>query len=227
MQNNTRYKIQDTRYKNGFTLLNNFTKSKIAAKRHLTGFTLVEVLVSITVFVLVMGVATGLFVHVLQNQRKVLAYQELLDQTSFVMEYMTRGIRMAKKQRTATDPIACFDAGFVGHNYQIVSPSHLKFIRWDHLQGVAGEFICYKFYLDNVNHRLMRKRGVATSTPLTSPELRVTALRFKVIGDGIEPGEQIQPRVTIVLEVEGREYDPGKRPKLHLQTTVSQRDLDN
>ncbi len=190
------------------------------------GFTLVEVLVGITVFVLVISISIGFFVHVIQSQRKVLAYQELFDQTSFIMEYMTRGIRMAKRQRTATEPInpQCVP---VGRNYELVggSPSHLRFIRWDRTL-TPPSFVCYEFFLEGATLRV-RRGGVTTS--LTSPRLEVVNLRFRIEGDGVEATRetQLQPRITIILEVRGREYDVNRRSSIHFQTTVSQRDLDH
>jgi prepilin-type N-terminal cleavage/methylation domain-containing protein len=187
------------------------------------GFTLVEILVAISIFALIMVVAGGLFVHVLQSQKKVLAYQELFDQTSYIMEYITRGIRMAKKQRGATDPITCLTT--VGRNYELVgaSPHHLRFIRWDHLTATST---CYEFRLTANRLEVSRNRGVSWA-PLTSPGLTVTNLRFNIIGD-TSPAEPplLQPKITILFVVEGREYIPGIRPRIHLQTTVSQRDLD-
>jgi prepilin-type N-terminal cleavage/methylation domain-containing protein len=185
------------------------------------GFTLVEILVAITVFTLVIAIAAGLFVHVLQSQRKALTYQEVFDQTSYVIEYMARGIRMAKKQRTATEPIACLTT--TGRNYELVggNPHHLRFIRWDHL---TATFICYEFRVKNNRLEVSRNRGDSWIL-LTSPELRVLNFRFNIIGDGLET-PALQPRITIVLEVKGREYGAGLRPKIYLQATVSQRDLD-
>lgn len=191
-----------------------------------TGFSLVEVLVAITVFTLVIGIATGLFVHVLESQRKALAYQELFDQTSFAMEYITRGVRMAKKQRTATDPIIppCIS---IGRSYDNTGENRIRFIRWDGTLNPPA-FVCYEFFLEGTILKVKRVRnGVIQTSSLTSGRLRVLNLRFRVDGDGIETvPPQRQPRVTIVLEVEGREYIPGRRARIHLQTTVSQRDLD-
>jgi prepilin-type N-terminal cleavage/methylation domain-containing protein len=198
----------------------------IYKKNNKTGFTLVEVLVAITVFVLVIAVAGGLFIHVLQSQRKVLAYQELFDQISYVMEYITRGIRMAKKQRGIADPITCITT--IGRNYELVggSPHHIRFIRWDGTL-TPPSFVCYDFRL--IDHRIevSRDRG-ASWVPLTSPGLRVTNFRFNIIGDGLETSP-LQPKITIVLAAEGREYHIGeliRRSTIHLQATVSQRDLD-
>ena len=190
------------------------------------GFTLVEVLVGITIFVLVISISIGFFVHVIQSQRKVLTYQELFDQTSFIMEYMTRGIRMAKRQRTATEPISpqCIP---IGRNYELVggSPSHIRFIRHDRTLPPPS-FVCYEFRLTGTT--LETRRDGGAWTPLTSPRLEVVNLRFRIEGDGVEVGReaQRQPRVTIILEVRGREYDIDRRSLIHFQTTVSQRDLD-
>lgn len=187
------------------------------------GFTLVEVLVAVTVFTLVIGVAGGLFVHVLQSQRKVLAYQELFDQTSFIMEYITRGIRMAKRQTATTTPITCITT--IGRNYELVggSPSHLRFIRWDGTLTPPAH-VCYEFRLSGTRLEVSRDRG-ASWTVLTSPRLEVTNLRFRIVGDGPQTPPE-QPRVTIVLEARGIEHGAGRWPTTHLQTTVSQRDLD-
>jgi len=191
-------------------------------KNKKTGFSLIEVLVATTVFVLVISVAAGLFVHALQSQRKVLAYQELFDQTSYIMEYMARSIRMAKKQRTTIDPpITCIDP--IGRNYQLIGLEgrHLRFIRWDHLVVPGGAFICYEFRLNAGRIEVSRNRGVSW-TFLTSDRLTVLNMRFRIDGDSL----RIQPRITIFLEVEGREYGAGIRPKTRLQTTISQRDLN-
>jgi len=186
------------------------------------GFSLVELLVAITVFSLVMSIAAGLFVHVFESQTQALSYQELFDQTSFIMEYLARGVRMAKKQRTATDPMnpACIS---VGRNYELVSQSHLRFIRRDGTLTPPA-FICYEFRLSGTRLEVSRDRGSSWSA-LTSPRLEVVTLRFRVVGDGIET-PPLQPMVTIVLEVRGRGYGHGRRSTIHLQTTISQRDFD-
>jgi len=198
------------------------------------GFTLSEILIAITVFTLVSSVAFGFFNHIFQSQKKVLAYQELFDQTSFVMEYMTRSIRMAKKQRIASpaaDPINCITT--TGRNYEVIANNHIRFIRHDGtILPPARPYVCYEFRLHSImvndihinQLKVSRDRGV-TWTPLTSPNLNVVNLRFRVDGDGFQM-PALQPRVTIILEVRGREYGFGKRSIIHLQTTVSQRDLD-
>ena len=61
------------------------------------GFTLVEMIIAIFIFSIVFGAASGLFVSAIKNQSRTLANQQLLDQTSYTIEYIGRAIRMAKK----------------------------------------------------------------------------------------------------------------------------------
>ena len=60
-------------------------------------FTLIEMLIAVVIFSIIIGAATGVFVSAIQLQKYNLAYQQLLDQTSYAMEYMSRAIRMAKR----------------------------------------------------------------------------------------------------------------------------------
>ena len=57
------------------------------------GFTLIELIVVMTVFLLVIGAAMGIFISIVQNQKKILSEQELLNQISYVEEYMSKALR--------------------------------------------------------------------------------------------------------------------------------------
>ena len=66
------------------------------------GFTIIEMLVAVTIFTLVTGSITGLFISSIRSQSKVLTTQKLLDEASYAMEYMGRFLRMAKKDDSPT-----------------------------------------------------------------------------------------------------------------------------
>lgn len=74
------------------------TKKKSSYLESQKGFTLVEMLVSVLIFSIVMGALIGIFASTIRNQRYSLAYNQLLEQTSFNMEYMSRMMRMARKE---------------------------------------------------------------------------------------------------------------------------------
>ena len=61
------------------------------------GFTLVEILVALGIFLLVGGVAFQFLFSSFAAQRTALGRQTLVDQLSFVVEYMSRAVRDAEK----------------------------------------------------------------------------------------------------------------------------------
>ena len=165
------------------------------------GFTLVEVLVTVLIFTVVILIAAGIFASAIRAQRYNLAYQELLDQTSYVMEYMSRQIRMAKK---ATDN-SCIPQDT---NYHTISED-IKFIDQDEK--------CTEFLIDS--GQLTERKEGTTELPITSPYLTVDD--FDVTIDGDAAGDNEQPCVEISLKINGKEDTSIK-----IQTTISQRDLD-
>ena len=177
------------------------------------GFTLIEMMVAVLIFSIVVGVVIGVFVSALQVQRYNLAYQQLLDQTSYAMECMGRAIRMAVK-----DDGTC---GFSGYNYR-VSSGNTKI----EFQNYEGD--CQEFYLDtsvDPNQLAASKGADFSDTPLTSNNFNVTSLNFETIGElGSEFSDDVQPRVTIFMEIQGE--GAGPQPKITIQTTISQRNLD-
>lgn len=185
-------------------------RSKFSVQK---GFTLAEILVAMAVFLLIMGSATGLFTSAVRNQRRFLITQEILNQTSYALEYMGRTIRMARKDLSG-DCIAAQT------NY--ANPSGDSSIRFLDYDGKCREF-------SKEGTQLTEKRSdtqyaadfPSTGTPLTSAStnLSINSLKFRLSGE--TQGDELQPRVTIFLDIGGREY-----PGLKIQTTISQRQLD-
>lgn len=185
--------------KEGLSSIISDTKNKNGA-----GLTLIEMMVVGTIFCLIIAAVLGIFSSAIRAQRFSLASQQLIDQTSYVMEYMSRFLRMAKKDMEGS----CIASKT---NYYRLDETHLKF------ENYKGE--CQEFYLDN--GRLYQIID-AIRLPLTSEKFNVKNLRFSVSGE--TQADTIQPKVTIFLEVEGRGNSP--QPKIRIQTTTSQRDID-
>lgn len=163
-------------------------------------FTLIETLVAVTIFVSVVTVALTIFVSALRAQMQSLAYQQLLDQTSYVMEYMSRAIRMAKKDMHGRCIAAKLNYAFVG-----------QCLRFKNYRGK-----CQQFCLDGVRLKEI-KDGVRNY--LTAPALRVNS--FSVTLTGQTQNDHLQPLVSIFLDITGREES-----RIRIQTSISQRDLD-
>lgn len=186
-------------------------KQTIEQKRKNKGVTLIEILAAVAIFAITIGAISGIFISTIRTQRRILATQELLDQTSYVLEYMGRALRMAKKDSS----LVCL---FTEKNYE----NGVDWIRFLKFDLATSTDICYKFYLSG--DRLYESRGGAAGIPITSDKLTVNSLKFVVSGDDL-PIDNLQPRVTIFLRIEGR-GETGSRPEIQIQTSISQRPLD-
>lgn len=162
------------------------------------GFTLIEIMVALAVFVFVVAGVSGLFVYSLKLQRSAIAYQQLLDQTSYLMEYMSKAVRMAKKDIGGS----CTDIPKL--NY-VFSGNCLKFVNYK--DG------CQEFCLSG--GRIINENNAY----LTGPELTVN--NFNVVLSGETQNDDLQPKVTIFLDISGPEGSD-----ISIQTTISQRNLD-
>jgi len=172
-----------------------------SAFRFQKSFTLVELLVAVAIFSLIVGAATGVFVSAIRAQRKSLAYQEILSQASYAMEYMSRALRMAKKDLDGN----CIEAKL---NYQKTTTG----IKFENYQG-----ICQEFYLEG--NQLKENKG-GNISELTSDNLKVKSFNIGP-SDSWDQDDNDQPRVTLFLTIEGKE-----KSEIKIQTTISQRNLD-
>ena len=199
--------------------MNNKQSSKIKG-----GFTLVEMLVAVSVFSVAVVAMFGLFITAVRGQEMSFASQELLDQASYSMEYMGRALRMASKESATTKGDSCLDSGY-GNNYEIINGGNgIRFI--NHLNNDK----CQEFYLNSKNQLVEvissdhKASNFGSPIPLTSPDLKVTNLKFSVSGES--QNDNLQPLVTIILDIQKFQVLPGYNPKIELQTSISQRNLD-
>lgn len=175
-------------------------------------FTLIELLVGISIFSLIVSGITGSFVAALRAQRRAIALREIIDSASYALEYMAAALRMAKKdgiEIKGGSPKNCW--GPEELNYEI-GLNEIKFRNY--------EDKCQRFFLEA--GRLKEEReGFPQHYYLTPDDLEITRLGFEKRGD--TPGDNLQPRVTILLEIQKRGLPESK---IIVQTTISQRDLD-
>ncbi|MDO8474214.1 MAG: prepilin-type N-terminal cleavage/methylation domain-containing protein [bacterium] len=179
------------------------------------GFTIPELLVSLFIFSLVIVGAGGLLVSSIGVQRRAGAQQELMDQASYLAEYMSRALRQARKDLTG----ACLTTAGVGFNYELnTTPvgSRISFLN----RNNVGDLVCKQFLLSGTQI-MERTSSDATAVnlglqvALTSNNLQVTKLGFYISGAG--QGDNSQPKATFAIELNG---------EVRIQTTVSQRDID-
>ncbi len=172
------------------------------------GFTLIELMVSIALFAIIVGVISSIFLTSLQGQRKAISFQGIFDQTSYLMEYMSRSLRMAKRETAAP---TCLSAN--NKNYELTkSDKGIKFIN--------SQNICQEFYLDTFTNRLKEVKN-SQEQYLTSENSKVTAFNIVVVD-----GAGLQPKVTFLVTIERKGLKAELVSPMEFQTTLSQRKLN-
>lgn len=190
------------------------------------GYTLIEVLTTITIFLLISGSVTGLFLSSVLAQRKALATQKLFDNVSYTLEYMSRALRMAKKDMSGN----CLGSSFLKWNYStstVTGETGVRFLKYS-----EGILKCYEFYINNNDGRIYERKSndntanFVSTLPLTPSDFIVSTSTSKFLVSGSNQTDNLQPRVTIFLVIETKGQKPESKAKIQIQTTISQRDLD-
>lgn len=200
------------------------------------GFTLIELIVVMVVFLFIIGAAIGIFISVVRNQKQVLSEQELLNQISYVEEYMSKALRVAAADTSGS----CLPLGSNNEQYIYLLThyntsgqnagffSGVKFI--NQLNGV-----CQEFFWDTDGILKEIKDGAA-AVALTPSDLQINYVRFSINGSdgsakdcanpnqcGASNADPVQPRLAILLGV--KISGAGGQNRI-IQTTVSQRNLN-
>lgn len=186
------------------------------------GLTLIELLVTITMLSLVMAAVVTIFTASFRGQGRVLASQELLNQTSHATEYMGRALRMAKKDNSSGD---------------CTGTAYLNYVKTESGQGIRFlnyQSKCQEFRLDTSTDRLQERKSTDNSASSFGSWVDLTSDKVEVLSFNIGPdvsweqGDTEQPRVTLFFEIKGKAsvLKSGEEPLVKAQTTVSQRNLD-
>jgi len=180
------------------------------------GLTLIELLVATVMMSLVIAAIVVIFTASIRGQIRNLASQELSDQTSYVVEYISRALRMAKKD---SDGLCTGDASL---NYiKTHSNNGIKFLNY------RDE--CQEFYWATTTDtsKLVEEVGGGSAVDLTSDELEVVSFKIGP-NDSWDDGDSLQPRVTMFFDIKSKAsgIKASQQPEIIIQATVSQRNLD-
>lgn len=184
------------------------------------GVTLIELVVVLAVFMLIMGVTISIFISILQRQKSILGEQELLNQMSYAIEYMSRPIRTAQKDTTGSCLPSSGYIYFLTH-YDSVAGSYggIKFITKDN--------VCQEFFLTD-NGILKEIKNGQASQNILSRKFKIKYVRFIINGNKslkiASQNDSVQPRITMVLDVQ-TPTDSGQQEKI-IQTTISNVNLN-
>lgn len=129
-------------------------------KKNNQGFTLIEMMVSVSIFIIVAFVITSTFLIVLDTYRKAKEIQLIVDNVNFAMENIVVDLRE-------------------GTNYSILSVG--KEISYKDYTGTTRSY-----RLDETNKRV-QKCSAGSCQDLTSSDVNINGLNFSLMNDTAPP----------------------------------------
>lgn len=199
--------------------------------RHERGFTLVEMLVAIFIFSMVMLIAVGALLSMVDANRKAQTIKSAVNNLSFALDGMSRAIRVGTTfhcgtSGDATNASVLSSAANCGANGGTLisfesygGNSSNPADQWVYCQGTgttcnaAGTSI------------LRSEDGGASYQSITSPEVIVQDLHFYVVGALTGAADRYQPKIVMVLHGFAGTNEKTKT-ELRLETTMTPRLLD-
>lgn len=185
-----------------------------------SGFTVVELLVSLGIFVVVVSIAVGGFVRALHTQDQAQALISANSNASLAIEIMARDMRTGTQFCAFANSLpdtytACGrpQQSANGYYYNVGKLAFFDASRNQVVYCLAGGAI-------------RKSLGSAvcdeTSDAITSNNVNIRSLAFEIFGNQANDG--YPPRITIVLAVSPSSTDPALNSSvINLQTTVSSR----
>ncbi len=168
------------------------------------GFTLIELMVSVTIFAIVMVISMGAILTVVNGNKKNQTMQVAINNLNFAVESMTRSIK-------------------TGYDYSIGNACKSVTLHISEDQGgpAGDDLVTYSLqkHDENENYGLyLDNEDTDYHGFVTAPDLNITDLCFRESSGG-------QPAMTIVIKGETTGSKEGLKTSFNLFTSVTQRQV--
>lgn len=195
-----------------------------------SGTTLLELMVAISLFTVVVLIATETFQSVMAGQQNAIAAQNTQESMRYFLEMMSREVRTAMGTNSGT---LCYDEtpadnALSGGEFKVFNVSDstgpVDEGRALHFRNKEGECVTYK--LDGGRIVVSRKEEDGTlifEGNITPDEIAVSDLFFYVVDDEVDTFHSLQPIVTVRLNAESGISKQIFKNKMSIQTSISSR----
>jgi len=176
------------------------------------GFTLIELMVSISIFSIIMVMSMGAVVSILEANRKSRSLKSSMNNLNLVIETISRNVKFGTNWicGAGTSSANCVDGTEISFDDRFT------------LVDTSGQPILQRVSYRLNDAQIERKIDVGIYESITSKEIEITDFKFTV--DGIGP-DQAQPFATVrVRGVVGG--TKASKTEFDLQTAMSQRELE-
>ena len=184
-----------------------------------SGTTLLELVVTLGIFVMLVGSLTSAFLLALANERRALATQQVLDNTRYTLELMARAIRQANPP-SSISTTSCGASPCLKFTHPLMREVTYNFQTSAIIQTTKGCSDDATNWCTTPGECNPGGGGSKTcevqAVILTAPNVDVRNLSFILTGDDSSDGQQ--PRVTIGMTIGA---NPNLYPSTDIQTTVA------
>lgn len=180
------------------------------------GFSLIEIIVAVGLFAVVMLIGLGALLALIDASRKARALESVMNNLNIALDGMVRNIRMGTNYHcgtgTQTATQDCDDGG--------VS------LAFEPFNGSPSDPTDQWIYTYNSGtKRLYKSENTGGTTfPVTAPEVTIEDMKFYVVGS--TKGDDVQPKVVIVVKGTAGASKAKTRTTFSIQATAVQRILD-
>ena len=180
------------------------------------GVTLIELLISITVFVIALSININIFINSIKAQQQSIETQNVADNLRYAMEVISRELRTMNLSKTKDSSYCLDDASCMRSNGDY--SSSISFVSGS--ENRSGNVIKVSFNNGAIMFDDDSINSPGDDVSITSPNIDV--LNVKFIADNISNFSQ--PKITIVIQA--RSVNSLSTSTTTLQTTVSPREIN-
>lgn len=192
-----------------------------------SGFTLVEVMIAVAIFTIVVTIGIGAVLDAINQHRNTSSTRTVMDSLTFMMEDMSRNIRLGSNVR-------CLPSGGSGVDYDATSGAVfpqdcatggnkilLNDLHGNHLiYGISSSGAVYKQVGDvATTAQIISPPEVSMDTTLSGFIVRGSAKSTSSVSDNSQP--------TVLMHISGTVTVKSVATKFALQTTIALRALDS
>ena len=177
------------------------------------GFSLVELMVASSLFIIVLTMSGTAVYTVFNSNLKSQNTRSVMDNLNLSLESMTRSIRFGKNYH-------CGSTGTVTAPQDCASATSFLEVR-----DQDGVQVRYERVLDLNNVGRVRRTKAGVQYYMTSPDVNIARLNFRVYGSQGYAIDRLQPIVVITINGSVGQKASTKST-FSIQTSVSQRSID-
>jgi len=182
------------------------------------GFSLIELMVSVAVFSVVMVIAVGTLLAMINANQKAQALKSVMNNLNFALESMVRHARIGTTYHCENSSIPPPD---------VATPSDCAsggvLFAFETFDGDRGD-PTDQFVFRLMNNRLERSSDSgSTFNAVTAEEVHIDGLTFYVVGSA--SGDNLQPKMVVTIHGTAG-VTPRTETKFELQAMATQRILD-